>query len=156
MSTSSRCSSKARLLPCTLEKATKESERYLFNLNSRAIEQTHNHGSESDPQRQGVERHHRQIWQHLGFALIRGWISLVRSSFSSMSHLARRRSSMRLWAASKFGVNSVIVNGMSWPSQILRCWRVAVEFMATTVPATFARWILWYAAVLQGFFAPST
>ena len=49
MSTSSKCSRKARLPPHTLEKATKESERYLFNMNGHAIELTYNQGSESDP-----------------------------------------------------------------------------------------------------------
>lgn len=34
--------------PCTLEKATKESERYLFTMSGHAVELTHNHGSESD------------------------------------------------------------------------------------------------------------
>ena len=33
--------------PCSLEKSTKECERYLFNMNGHAIELTHNHGSES-------------------------------------------------------------------------------------------------------------
>lgn len=35
--------------PCTLEKATKESEQYLFTMAGHAIELTHNHGSEEDP-----------------------------------------------------------------------------------------------------------
>jgi len=35
--------------PCTMEKSTAESERYLFSMNGHAIELTHNHGSESDP-----------------------------------------------------------------------------------------------------------